>query len=229
MKKFKLTPIIITSINFVLCLMLLIFVTPNKIPLLSGIRDEIILIGSKWWMLLGIILPIIFMIFTLCLKNKFLKLLFSELIIFTSYNNMLAYSYFCTDTYFAIGTTTQIPASLSIFLPISLAIFIYGATIKNISYKNKFGINSKRTTTTEFIWKQSHITASYHFMLTGLILFIVSIIFIFIHYPLIELAIFIIFAFIPRIIVEINAKKMTLKYNDMKHKHDHLQQKKGKD
>ena len=229
MKKFKLTPIIITSINFVLCLMLLIFVTPNKIPLLSGIRDEIILIGSKWWMLLGIILPIIFMIFTLCLKNKFLKLLFSELIIFTSYNNMLAYSYFCTDTYFAIGTTTQIPASLSIFLPISLAIFIYGATIKNISYKNKFGINSKRTTTTEFIWKQSHITASYHFMLTGLILFIVSIIFIFIHYPLIELAIFIIFAFIPRIIVEINAKKMTLKYNDMKRKHDHLQQKKGKD
>ena len=228
MKRNKIIPIVVASLNFCLCLTLLIFLTPNKVPLLIGFRDEIIVIGSKWWLLSGIILPFIFLVFALVLKGKFQKLIFSELIIFVSYNNLLGYSYFCNESSFVCGTLSQVPMSLSLFLPIALAVFVYGAIIKHIAYKNKFGIYSKRTTTTEFIWKQSHITASYHFMLSGLILLIVSIVFVFVHYPLIELAIFIIFLTIPRIVVETGANKMSKKYADMQKKYDHIQAQKNK-
>lgn len=228
MKKNKIIPIVIASLNLIICLSLLIFLVPNKIPFLSGLRDEIVFMGSKWWLLIGIVLPLIFMTFTILVKDNLKNLIFTELIIFVSYNNMLGYSYFCTEAPFTIGELTQIPASLSLFLPIALATFIYGASIKNIPYKSILGVKSKRTTTTEFIWKQSHITASYHYRLSGFILFIVSIIFIFIHYPLIELIIFVIGLVIPRIVIEVGANKMTIKYLDMKKKHDHMQQKKNK-
>ena len=228
MKKNKLIPIIVTSLNFCLCLSLLIFLTPNEIPLLSGIHDEIIVIGSKWWLLSGIIIPIILLVFALISKGKLSKLLFSELIIFICYNNMLGYAYFCNETSFAIGELSQIPMSLSLFLPLSLGTFIYGSAVKQVEYKNRFGIYTKKTTTTEFIWKQSQITASYHFRLMGLFLLIVSIIFAFIHHPLIELAIFVICLIIPRIVVEINANKMTKKYFDMQKKYDHVQAQKNK-
>ena len=141
---------------------------------------------------------------------------------------MLGFSYFCTEAPFVVGELTKIPLSLSLFLPIALATFIYGASIKNLNYKNKFGIKSKNTTTTEFIWKQIHISASYQFRLAGFILIFVSIIFIFVHFPLIELAIFIVGLLTPRIILEINANKMSKKYFDMKKKHDHIQEKKNK-
>ena len=228
MKKNKIIPIVIASLNFIICLSLLIFLTPNKIPLISGIRDEIVVLGSKWWLILGTILPLVFMTLSLCFKDNLIKLIFNELIIFVCYNNMLGFSYFCTEESFIVGELTKIPVSLSIFLPIALATFVYGASIKHISFKNKLGIKSKRTTTTEFIWKQAHITASYHFMLAGFILFIVSIIFIFVHFPLIELALFIIFLTIPRIVVEVGANKMSKKYFNMKKKHDHIQEQKNK-
>ena len=185
MKRNKIIPIVVASLNLVLCLSLLIFLVPNKVPLLSGIRDEIIVIGSKWWLIFGLVLPIGFASLAVLSKDKLTQLLFSELTIFVVYNNMLGYSYFCTESPFALGEITSVPASLSIFLPIALATFLFGASIKNISYKNKFGILSKRTTTTEFIWKQSHITASYHYRLAGFLLFIVSIVFVFVHFPLI--------------------------------------------
>ena len=225
MKRNKIIPIVVASLNLVLCLSLLIFLVPNKVPLLSGIRDEIIVIGSKWWLVSGIVLPIVFACLAVFSKNKLTQLLFLELTIFVVYNNMLGYSYFCTESPFALGELTSVPASLSVFLPIALATFLFGASIKNISYKNKFGIYSKQTTTTEFIWKQSHITASYHYRLAGFLLFIVSIVFVFIHYPLIELAIFVIGLIIPRIVVEVGAKKMSVKYADMKKKYDHVQKK----
>ena len=228
MKKNIIIPIVISSLNLLICLSLLIFLTPNIVPLVSGIHDEILVVGSKWWLILGIVTPFVFMTISLISKSKYVKLLFNELLIFVCYDNMLAYSYFINESYFTKGSLTQIPLSLSLFLPLALAVFIYGSSIKNINYKNKFGLVSKRTTSTEFIWKQSHITASYHFMLSGFILFIVSLVFVFIHLPLVELLIFIISIAYPRIYVEIGANKMTQKYNDMKKKHDHLEEKKNK-
>lgn len=227
MKKLKLTSIILGAINTVLCLLLLILLTPNSVPLISGIHDEIIVIGSKWWLVLGITLPLVFMTLSLCLKNRISKFIFTELIVFVAYNNMLAYSYFCTETTFILGELSKIPLALSLFLPASLAIFVYGSFIKTAPYKSKLGIISKYTTTTEFIWIQAHITSSYHFRLSGLIMFISSIVFIFIHFPLIELAILILCLIIPRLITIKDGKKMTLKYLDMKHK-DEIHNKKDK-
>ena len=225
MKNNKLIPIIVASVNFALCLSLLIFFTPSQIPIFSGIHDEVLVLGSKWWLILGITLPMLFMTLSLIFKSKYIKLIFNELIIFICYDNMLAYSYFINATKISKGSISEIPLSISLFLPIALSIFIYGSSIKNIEYKNKFGIFSKRTTTTEFIWKQSHITASYHYRLAGFLLFVTSLIFVFLHSALIELLIFVIVIAYPRIYVEISANKMTKKYNDMKRKHDHLQNK----
>lgn len=222
MKKNKIIPITISILNSIICLTLLIFCIPSQIPLLVGIYDEIIAISSKWWLILGIVLPLIFMIFVILNKNKYAQLLFSELIIFVTYINMLAYSYFITSTNVALGIKSEVPLSVVIFLPIALGCFIYGAMIKNIPYKSNFGIKSKRTTTTEFIWNQAHYYGSYYYRLSGLILFLISLVFTFIRYPLIELIIFIIGLITPRIVVEITARQMSNKYKDMKAKHEHL-------
>jgi hypothetical protein len=195
---------------------------------MAGIRDRVILIGSKWWLLAGIILPISFLFINLFNKNRFIKFIFAELIIFIAYNNMLAYSFFITAPSFAIGMTSEIPLSIAVFLPIALTCFLYGAMIKNIPYKSVFGIRSKLTTTTEFIWDQSHFYGSYYYRLTGMILFVISVIFSFLKLPLIELFIFIIGLIIPRIITDRTAKQMANKYKDMKTKHDHLTKKKAK-
>lgn len=224
MKKNKLIPIILAAANIVIYLPILIFLTPTKIPLLAGMYDEIIFINSKWFMLIGILLPAIIMTFQLLFKNKNLNIILTTINIFITYNNMLAFSYFCSGSVFKLGELSEIPLSVAVFLPVALGTFVYGSIIKNISYKNHLGIVSKRTTTTEFIWKQSHFQASYHYRLSGLILFIISIICYFVRYPLIELAIFIVGLIIPRIIVEIGAGKMTKKYKDMKQKHDHLEE-----
>lgn len=221
--------IILAASNFVICMLLLIFLTPATVPLISGIHDEVIVIGSKWWMLFGAILPLIFMTLYLLTKHKEAKFIAMSLIIFIFYNNLLAFSYFIAGKNLSIGSTSEVPLSTAIFLPISLWIFVYGVNIKNLEYKNKFGICSKNTITTEFIWKQTHISASYYFRLSALILFIVSIVFCFVHHPLIELAIFILTILITRIILEINAIKMTKKYKDMKQKQDKLTKNKAKE
>lgn len=218
MKKNKIIIILLASLNIIICLPILIWLTPSSVPLIAGIHNEIIVIGSKWWLLIGMILPLVFMTLYLCIKNKNCKLIFSGLLIFVVYNNMLGFSYFCSEPTILLGDTSKISLALSLFLPLALAIFVYGSIIKNISFKNKMGINSKWTETTEFIWKQSHITASYHFRLSGLILFILSVVFIFINHPLILLALFILGILIPLIVVLTGAKKMTNKYNDMKKK-----------
>ena len=227
MKKNKIIPIIIACFNTLICSLLLIFCIPNEIPLLAGIHDEIILLGSKWWLLLGIILPLVFMIFLLKTKNNYTRLFFAEFIIFITYANMLGYAFFIDSTSFSLGMRSEAPLSIVIFVPISLACFVYGSMLKHLPYKSKIGLRSKRTITTEFIWIHSHLSGSYYYRIAGLILFVIAIIFTFLHLPLIELIIFVVALIIPRILVEFVAKKMVNKYQDMKAKHEHLQNKKA--
>lgn len=226
MKKSKLISIILSTANVLIFLPILIFLTPAKVPLFAGINDEIIFISSKWFMLIGIFIPAVAMTLQLIFENKNLNLILNAVNIFIVYNNMLAFSYFCSGSVFKIGILSEVPLSVAVFLPIALGIFVYGSYIKNIPYKNHLGIVSKRITTTEFIWKQAHFQASYHFRVSGLILLLISFIFYFVRYPLIELAIFIVGLIIPRLVVEIGASKMSKKYYDMKKKHDHLEEKK---
>lgn len=227
MKKNKIISIIITSANTLLCLLMLFLYVPNTIPLMAGIHDEIILLGSKWWLIIGIVLPLILMIIMLKLKDNYPRLIVTELLIFIVYANMLGYSFFIDSSSFSLGMRSEVPLSVVLFVPIALACFVYGAILKHLPYKNKLGIRSKRTTTTEFIWIQTHLSASIYYRVTGLILFVIAIIFIFLHIPLIELIIFIIALLVPRIMTECIAKKMSTKYQDLKTKHEHLKNKKA--
>lgn len=226
MKKNKLLPIILASVNLVICLLLIIFLTPAKVPLIVDFHEKVAVIGSKWWLLIGACLPIAFMVVAISTKGKYLKLVFTELIILVFYINMLGFSYFCAGEGFAIGEQSEVPISLVVFLPIALWLFIYGSIIKNLPYKHGFGVRSKNTQTTEFIWKQTHISASYHFRLWGFILIIVSSVFAFVRYPLIEICLFVVGLIVPRVVIEVNAIKMTKKYNEMAEKQERLSKKK---
>lgn len=226
MKKNKLLPIILASLNLVICLLLIIFLTPAQIPLVVDFHEKVVCLGSKWWLLIGAGLPIVFMVVAITTKGKYLNLIFNELIILVFYINMLGFSYFCAGKGFAVGELSKVPISVVVFLPIALWMFIYGSNIKNLPYKHGFGIKSKNTQTTEFIWKQSHISASYHFRLSGLILFVVSAVFAFVRYPLIEIILFVVGLIVPRVIIEVNAIKMTKKYKDMSKRQEKLSKKK---
>ena len=169
---------------------------------------------------LGVVISLLF--FNASLDNS-RKVLINKVLYFITFDHEIM-SLFSEATINGMFSTSN---SLSVekIKKFNSSMFRLEEMMKDISYKNKFGICSKRTTTTEFIWKQSHITASYHYRLAGFLLFIVSIVFVFIHYPLIELAIFVIGLIIPRIVVEVGAKKMSVKYADMKKKYDHVQKK----
>lgn len=225
MKKNKIILTIVTAISFIISLILLILLKLKNIPILAGIKDEIILVVPKWCFLIAIFLPPIFLCLYLLIKNKNAKYIFSALTIFAIYCNMLAFSYYYAGVNLELGNISEVPLSIAIFLPASLAIFVYGVIIKNISYKNKLGLISKNTIKTEFIWNQIHINASYYFRLTGVILFFISIILTFFHIPLIELILFIIIILTTRIILEVQASKMAKKYQDMKTKFDNIKPK----
>lgn len=215
MKKSKIISIIISFFNLILCWALLIFMTPKSVPLLSGIHDEVIVIGSKWWLIVGTILPFIMLAIATIKNNKITWFWAAEFAIIICYENLLGFSYFCSKTCFCLGEQSQIPLALALFLPIALALFVYCSFLKNMPYKNKFGIYSKRTTTTEFIWKQTHISASRYFLIASMILFVISIVFIFVHLPWLAFILFVFVLFVTRIILEVQAKKMTDKYNDL--------------
>ena len=52
--------IILITINLAIGLSLLFTLTPNSVPYFTDINGKIILIGSKYYLLFGLILPIIF-------------------------------------------------------------------------------------------------------------------------------------------------------------------------
>jgi len=215
MKENKTIAVIVAALNLVISLILLIFLQFQNVPLLVGIYDEVVYIGSKWWLLIGTILPVIFLIIGFIKNKKTLWTLFTEIIIIIAFENLLAFSYYYDRQSFVLGEISKISLSIAVFVPLSLAIIVYGAILKNIAYKSKFGFYSKNTTSTEFTWKQSHMLASRLMMLAGIILFLCSIGFIFLHLPLVELIIFVVFLLLIRIVVEIQASKMTKKYNDL--------------
>ena len=192
MKKNNIKIIIAASLNLAVCLTLLILLVPEKVPYLTTPSGNIAVMGSKWFLLLGIVFPLIFATLFVATKKESVKIIMTELIILFLYENMLGYSYFCTETNFIIGEKSLIPTSLSLFMPISVVVLFYGIKLKSMPYKHKLGIYSKHTTTTEFIWKQSHFSASSSYMLVGLLMFIVSIIFTFVNLILVELAIFVV-------------------------------------
>lgn len=215
MKKNNIKIIIAAALNLAVCLTLLILLVPNNVPYLTAPSGKIAVIGSKWFLLLGIILPAVFATLFVTTKKESVKIIMAELIILFLYENMLGYSYFCTESAFDVGTQSLISNTLSLFLPLSMFTFYYGIRLKTMPYKHILGIRSKHTATTQFIWTQSHITAHHGYMISGFFMFITSMVFVFVNQIIVESSIFVLLFVIPRIYVIHEAKKMSKKYNEM--------------
>ena len=215
MRKNNLKITILALVNLGVCLSLLLTIVPAKVPFFTDLDGNILVLGSKYFLLIGIILPLIFAALFVFINNSAVKHIMAELIILFVYENMLGFSYFCTEPNFVLGSKTAISSSLSVFLPIALLVFFYGVKLKTMPYKHKLGVYSKHTTTTEFIWKQSHFSASTSHMLVGLLMFIVSIIFALFNLTVVEIIIFVVLFILARIYTISQGKFMSKKYNEM--------------
>ena len=60
MKTNNIKIIIAAVLNFIVCLTLLFTLVPSSIPYFTNLDGNIAVIGSKWFMLWGTILPLVF-------------------------------------------------------------------------------------------------------------------------------------------------------------------------
>ena len=177
-KKFDLKITILTIFNLAICLCLIILKAPNSIPLFFSTNETICVLGSKWWLLISAIIPTALGIIINLTQNKtrlnfVLKMLFAVCL----YENMLIMIYISATESFELSQTSEIPLSLIYFLPLSACIMIGGLKLKTIPYNSFSFFKTKYSTTSEFIWKQTHIFAKDITFAIGFILVIITMIF----------------------------------------------------
>ena len=216
MKKNNVLLLILSFLNFAICFCLLVLCVPNKVPFAIDLNEKIIAIGSKWILILNTILPIV-LAFLVLAFNKFPKIKFvlQAIFILTLYENMLTFSYFSIEKTYNIGELSQIPMAVSLFMPLSVLLSVLAIKLKTVPYNNVFGIKTKYSTKTEFIWKQTHIYASQIFFANGVLLFLISIIFVFVRLPYIPLIITIFGLVTCFFITNRQSKDMYNKYIEM--------------
>lgn len=208
-------------INLAVTLCLLIFCVPEQIPLLVNLNEEIIVLCSKWILVINVSFPIIFSILSIILsKRKNLSFLFKVLLGIVLYENMLVFAYFGVEKTFAIGSASKIPLALSILMPLVVFGIIWSQKIKRLPYKCRFGLRNKYSLETEFLWKQIHLLASDTYFKSFLIAFVLTIPFVFIKFAYIGLAIIIAIYAIGTIYILKESKKLHNKYLELKDHHE---------
>lgn len=227
--KNKIFIIALGIINFAVFLSLLITTIPSQIPIMLGINEEIIALSSKWILLILVLLPLGLAI-SICALSKFSKASFILKILFVLvlYENAIILPYFCLSNAFAIGQISEIPISLSIFLPLALIMLILSLKLKTLPYLSRPAISFKCTRETEFIWKQTHFFARDVYFVLSFILVIISVIFSFFRLALIELAIFVAGIIISTLVVYFYSKSIYKTYKSMKNRQDALNLRKEK-
>lgn len=224
--------IIFFSFVFILSLaflLLTIFLVPNTIPLLFDISEKIVITGSKYFLLIIIILLMTFAILCITLKNDSAIFIVKLLYLVSNYELMIIFIYLLTGTNFEVGQTPDISLTFFTFLPLSIIIMAFGAKLKTAPYNSKLGIQFKCTKETEFIWKQTHFFASRVYLVLGLILLIISAIFAFFNLSIIVFAIFAVALLICNIIIYNYSHSIYKKYASMKEKHDKITNKENND
>lgn len=222
-KKIDIKSTILAIINLVICLLLIIFKTPTKVPIFFDFREKIITLCSKWILIFCVIIPTILSIFINLTKKKdslnfFLKMLFYTCI----YENMLIFICTANTEIFKLDSLAEIPLSLMIFLPISAYMIIGSIKIKHLKYKAFSPFKNKHTLTTEFIWTQTHFYARNILFLVGFIFFILTIIFAIFRLLIINLICLILAIAIIYIFVIRESKQMHDKHKQMQDKKDKL-------
>lgn len=229
MKKNNIFILIIGIINLALCFCLTYFFVPSQIPIFVNFNEKITTLCSKWVLAINMILPMAVAILIITLKNKSNShFALKSLFVFLLYENMLAFCYFCIQKSFSIGELSQIPLALSFFIPLSCAIILYSLKLKHLPYKSKLGLRTKHSTKTEFIWKQTHFLASEIYFGTGVFLFLISIIFIFVRLPWIELIIAVAILTCSTLLALNQARVMYKKYTTMEKNKERLDKQKNK-
>lgn len=224
-KKEKILICVIAITNLIATSLLTILFLPNKIPFLLNAHEIIISKITKWIMLLSGLLPSIFAAITLFSKSKKTQFLLKIALFTAIFENILYFSCFLLSKNNEIGNTFEIPISVTLFMPISVIIFVCATKLKNLEYLSKPAINFSYTKETEFLWRQTHIYARNIYFVTGIILFFISIIFCFLRYCLIELILFVVAIIISTIIVYNYSKSIYNKYIDMKNRKEAMDKK----
>ena len=222
---------IIAVLNLLVCSFLTLTCVPGQIPIELDIYENIATLGSKWWLSLNIVLPLILSILTLIFhKKEYVVFFLKALFVWTIYENMLSFSYFALTQEFTIGAAYELPLAATTFIPISVFLAVSAIKIKNIPYKSKFmGIRTKYTKSDEFIWKQTHYFARDVFFATGVILFFLNIPFLFVKLLYVPIILFIVAVITAMIIVNHQSKLMYKKLVAMQARKDKMNSKNNPD
>ena len=208
-------------INLVAALLLTIFCVPAQIPIIVNIKEEIVLLCSKWLLVVNIALPIIFSILAVVFsKKQSLSFVFKLALGIMTYENMLALTYFSVENNLTTHAVSQIPLGLSILMPIAVVGLIWALKIKRIPYKNWLGLKNKYSTETEFLWKQIHLLASDTYLKSFLVSFAITIPFIFVKFAFIGLAAILVIHIISTAYIMHESKKLHNKYLELKDHHE---------
>ncbi len=204
-------------LNFVVCLLLTILCVPELVPLAVNLNEEIVLLCSKWFLIINVISPVIvaFVHLIFC-KNPTASFICKFIFTILLYENMLAFSYFSAGTNLAVGQVSEIPLAVSILLPIAMSALVMSAKIKRVKYNSILGIRTKYTKETEFLWKQIHLFASDVLLKCSVICVIICIPFIFLRFAYIGLVAIILSLLIGLIIINHESKKLYNKYQELK-------------
>lgn len=218
-KKDFLTFLSVSILNFLIGILLILFALPSVVPTIIGESEQIITTGSKWCLILNLVLPALVFCFMLFMRAKpRLIFLFKCIFCFITYQNVLIFMSYALTPAFVVGATYPVSLSLLLFLPLSCFIFVMGLKIKSQTYNTFPKLWKKQSTATEFLWKQTRFFAKTVITFTAFILFIVSIIFAFFKLWLIELGIVIFALIIDYLIILKNANDIFKKYTELQTK-----------
>ena len=215
-KKEIITLISLGIVNFFACLLLTIFALPNQIPVSYDIYEKVTSLSTKWIMILSSIIPLFFIFGFIFIKNNKVKYTCKILFYLAIYENVLFFIYFSVSNNIYVGAPCEIPLSGVIFMPIAVIITILSPKLKNAPYLSKPAFNFKSTRATEFIWKQTHFFAQKLYFGMGVLLYLISAVFLFIPFCIIETLIFFVIILVFTIIIYNYSYSLFDKYVDLK-------------
>lgn len=217
--------LILSLLNLAITLPVLIIFVPSRVPFLLDLRETIKVLAPKWIMLTLVFFPAAIMIIAEFVKGEKTQNTLKFLSFWLIFLSTIYFFYFCLGENLQVGTLSEVPLSVTIFMPISIAIIIYSMKLKNAKYLSSPLAKFKAVCETEFIWRQCHIYARNVYFIAGFIMFFASIVFVFFRFPLIELAVFLLILFVSTVIVYCYSKSVCAKYLEMKEKKEKLDKK----
>ena len=227
-KSFYIKFIALTLLNIAVCLFAIIAKSPNNIPVLFNFKEQILLLGSKWLLILCVIIPTILCIIVLLTQKKLsLNFFFKMMFVTSLYENMLIMICVSLSESFTKNNLFEIPLSLFVFLPIAIHMIVGSIKIKHIKFKDFSPFKNKFSTASDFVWAKTHLYAQKVLFGIGFIYTIISIIFAVLRLFIINLIVLMVCIILIYIFVIRESKLMFTKYSEMQEKKDNLSKSKN--